>query len=313
MGIVFITINGHLGSGKSTVCALLKEQYGFKVFHTGIIQREFANKMNISTLALNKKSKNDFSFDHYIDNATVEYAKSHIGEKIVFDSRLAWHFVPDSFKICLTINPEIAANRVFLNRQTKEETYSSIQDAMEQLAERQKAEADRYQSIYGIDINDVSNYDLTIDTSDLSPSGVAQKIIIKYKQFLQDSLTNVTQAGITQNCFISREYTDGSIPYSKDVTTISMDDIIQNLLSTIKGRCKEKLNTAYYDLGLLVIDNFQNCNGKEITQKAVVDLLTYRIQNKLSTHLLCNSSFTDLKSISKELNEIINNNFSFLP
>ena len=313
MGIVFITINGHLGSGKSTVCALLKEQYGFKVFHTGIIQREFANKMNISTLALNKKSKNDFLFDHYIDNATVEYAKSHIGEKVVFDSRLAWHFVPDSFKIRLTINPEIAANRVFLNRQTKEETYSSIQDAMEQLSERQKAEADRYQSIYDIDINDVSNYDLIIDTSDLSPSEVAQKIIIKHKQFLQDSLTNVTQAGITQNCFISREYTDGSIPYGKDITTISMDDIIQNLLLTIKGGCKEKPNTAYYDLRLLVIDNFQNCNGKEITQKAVVDLLTYRVQNKLPTHLLCDSSFTDLKSISKELNEIVNNNFSFLP
>lgn len=310
---MFITINGHLGSGKSTVCALLKEQYGFKIFHTGIIQREFANKMNISTLALNKKSENDFSFDHYIDNATVEYAKTHNGEKVIFDSRLAWYFVPDSFKIRLTINPEIAANRVFLNRQTKEETYSSVQDAMEQLAERQKAESDRYQSIYGIDINDVSNYDLIIDTSDLSPSEVAQKIIIKYRQFIQDSLPNVAKARITQNCFISNEYTDGGITYNKDVAIISMDNIIQNLLSTIKGGYKEKPNTAYYDLGLLVIDNFQNCNGKEVTQKTIVDLLAYRIHNKLPTHLLCDFSFTDLKSISKELNEIVKNNYCFIP
>ena len=122
---MFITINGHLGSGKSTVCELLRNQYGFKVFNTGSIQRQFANEMNISTLELNKKSKEDFSFDYQIDNAIVEYAKTHVGERIVFDSRLAWHFVPESFKVRLIIRPEIAAERVYLNRQSKEEQYSS--------------------------------------------------------------------------------------------------------------------------------------------------------------------------------------------
>ena len=69
---MFITINGHLGSGKSTVCDLLRDQYGFTVFNTGSIQRQFANEMNISTLELNKKSRDDFSFDYQIDSAIYD-------------------------------------------------------------------------------------------------------------------------------------------------------------------------------------------------------------------------------------------------
>ena len=183
---MFITINGHLGSGKSTVCTLLQEKYGFSIFSTGSIQREFANRLNISTLELNKKSFDDLSFDHYIDNATVEYSKAHCGESIIFDSRLAWHFVPKSFKVRLTIDPKIAAIRVFNHRQSEEENYSTVQEAVEQLSERQKAEADRYQSIYGIDINDVNNYDYIVDTSNLSPLDVAERIMNKYKELSQN-------------------------------------------------------------------------------------------------------------------------------
>lgn len=78
---MFITINGHLGSGKSTICCLLAEQFDFKVFNTGIFQRQTANELNISTLELNEKSKEDFSLDYKIDRAVVEYANAHNGER----------------------------------------------------------------------------------------------------------------------------------------------------------------------------------------------------------------------------------------
>ena len=203
---MFITINGHLGSGKSTVCDLLRERYGFKVFHTGSIQRQFANEMNISTLELNKKSKEDFSFDYQIDNAIVECAKTHVGEMIVFDSRLAWHFVPESFKVRLIIRPEIAAERVYLNRQSKEEQYSSAREALDMLSERQNAEAERYRLIYDIDVNDENNYDLIIDTSDLSPEEAAQKIIDNYKKFILQRIDLQKQSYLDTNCFTSKDF-----------------------------------------------------------------------------------------------------------
>lgn len=313
MGFMFITINGHLGSGKSTVCALLQEKYGFSIFSTGSIQREFANRLNISTLELNKKSFDDLSFDNYIDNATVEYAKSHRGESVIFDSRLAWHFVPMSFKVRLTIDSETAAFRVFNNRQTSEESYSTIQDAMEQLSERQKTEAARYKSLYGVDINDVNNYDCIIDTTSLSPTDVAEIIIIKYKQFIKNCLSKNMDSYFLYNCFISREFFNESLYYAKNTTAISIDDIIENNLLSLLSEKRNNPNAEYYSSEMLVINDFQNCNGKEVTQKAIVELISHRIIENLPTHLICDSDFLKLRTISGELYRIVKDNFVFIP
>lgn len=312
MGFMFITINGHLGSGKSTVCALLQEKYGFSVFSTGSIQREFANSLNISTLELNKKSLDDLSFDRYIDNATVEYAKVHCGENVIFDSRLAWHFVPMSFKVRLTIDPKIAATRVFNHRQSEEERYSSVKEAMVQLSERQNAETERYKSIYGIDINDVNCYDYIVDTSNLTPHEVAELILDNYKQFINDRIIQCKEECVSQNCFISSEFLD-ELYYPENTTTISIDDIIENNLLALKSNFTENPNVEYYYSEMLAIKDFQNCNGKEVTQKAIVEILTHRIKENLPTHLICDSGFSKLSTVSGDLHSIVKDNFIFLP
>ena len=40
-----MTITGRLGSGKSTICKILNEEYGFEIFSTGTINREYARKL----------------------------------------------------------------------------------------------------------------------------------------------------------------------------------------------------------------------------------------------------------------------------
>lgn len=309
---MFITINGHLGSGKSTVCDLLREQYGFKVFNTGSIQRQFANEMNISTLELNKKSKEDFSFDYQIDNAIVEYAKIHVGERIVFDSRLAWHFVPESFKVRLIIRPEIAAERVYLNRQSKEEQYSSAREALDMLSERQNAEAERYRLIYDIDVNDENNYDLIIDTSDLSPEEAAQKIIDNYKKFILQRIDLQKQSYLDTNCFISNDLVSCNISRKNAIIT-TVDEILQNTVASIRASKNENPNRLLLDPAFLIIEGFQTCNGKEATQRIITDIISYRINKGLPTHLVSEWDYSDIKYISLELDEIIKQNFIFLP
>lgn len=309
---MFITINGHLGSGKSTVCSLLTEQYGFQVFNTGSIQRQIANDLNISTLELNKKGITDFSVDYQIDNAIVEYAAKHTGENIIFDSRLAWHFVPDSFKVRLTVDAEIAAERVFQNRQSKEETYSSVQEAIEKLTDRQNTEAQRYQLIYHIDINDESNYDFIVDTSYLSPAEVIKTIMDSYKQFIAKKLEHLYQICADSNFFISKTFIDGEIPLTNAVT-VSVDEIINNAIISIRSRGKDDPNKALYQANHLIIEAFQNCNGKESTQRIITDILSSRIQNGLFTLLVSNYGFFDIKYISQNLKELIIKKFKFLP
>ena len=162
---MFIAINGQLGSGKSELCKRLEEEYGFDVFHTGKIQREYAAELGISTLELNRLCKTDKRFDKIIDSKLVEYAERVRGKDVVFDSRMAWHFVPGVFKVHLLVSPDIAADRVYGKRESVEETYSSREEAMANLVERSMLENERYLNVYGVTMNDYRNYDLILDTS----------------------------------------------------------------------------------------------------------------------------------------------------
>ena len=268
--------------------------------------------MNISTLELNKKSKEDFSFDYQIDNTIVEYAKIHVGERIVFDSRLAWHFVPGSFKVRLIIRPEIAAERVYLNRQSKEEQYSSAREALDMLSERQNAEAERYRLIYDIDVNDENNYDLIIDTSDLSPEEAAQKIIDNYKKFILQRIDLQKQSYLDTNCFISNDLVSCNISRKNAIIT-TVDEILQNTVASIRASKNENPNRLLLDPAFLIIEGFQTCNGKEATQRIITDIISYRINKGLPTHLVSEWDYSDIKYISLELDEIIKQNFIFLP
>ncbi|MBQ9531998.1 MAG: cytidylate kinase family protein [Eubacterium sp.] len=187
---MYITINGQLGSGKSEICKFFKNEHGFDVFSTGRIQRERAQQQGISTLEMNKESGKDYSLDYIIDNATVEFAKEHEGEDVIFDSRLAWHFVPDSFKIHLLVSPSEAGRRVFHNRVTKEEKYSSQQDATNQLVERRRLEAERYLKVYNVVMNDYSNYNLVLDTTSLSIKEVCDILYNEYCEFKKGNYKN---------------------------------------------------------------------------------------------------------------------------
>ena len=111
-----ITITGKLGSGKSTVAKKLVERYGFEIFSTGAILRAAAAERGMDLLELNKelnsKLDSDRSMDDLIDNTTIRVAAERKNDKLIFDSRMAWHFVPGAFKVFVTVDPRVAAERV---------------------------------------------------------------------------------------------------------------------------------------------------------------------------------------------------------
>jgi cytidylate kinase len=104
-GILFmhITITGNLGSGKSTICRLLNEKYHFEVYSTGKVQRELATQMGMTTLELNQLMCSDKKYDKMIDDETARISRENKDKDIIFDSRLAWHFVEHSFKVFVSV------------------------------------------------------------------------------------------------------------------------------------------------------------------------------------------------------------------
>lgn len=177
---VKISITGDLGSGKSTVCRYLKEQYGFNVYSTGVIQRSLAEKYNMTTYDFNKYMETHPEIDEEIDAALTERGKRD--EDMILDSRMAWHFVPDSFKVYLAVDTDTAVGRVLEDHRGTVETYGSFDDAKCRLLERKASENLRYSTKYGVDCADLLNFDLVVDTTQITPQEVAETIMKKYRQ-----------------------------------------------------------------------------------------------------------------------------------
>ena len=177
--MMLFSINGQLGSGKSAVCDILKEKYNFLVFSTGGLHRQLAKERGLTSVQFNELIKNDPAVDEMIDRACIRFSEENKGKNIVFDSRLAWHFVENTFKIFLVVAPSTAANRVFKTR-IVEERYRTKEDALAELTYRRELENERFIKTYGVDCNNYGNYDIIIDTSSLEVEQVVQFIMETY-------------------------------------------------------------------------------------------------------------------------------------
>ncbi|MCQ2978308.1 MAG: (d)CMP kinase, partial [Clostridia bacterium] len=102
------------------------------------------------------------------------------------DARLGWYVVPDSFKIYLTVDIDVAANRAFNDPNRKDsESFATIEEQKADLQKRYQLENDRYFEIYGIHKDDMSNYDFVLDTTNLTPEEVEDKILSAYNEWLE--------------------------------------------------------------------------------------------------------------------------------
>lgn len=175
-----ISVTGDLGSGKSTVCRYLNANFGLKVYSIGLIQRSLAEKYNMDVCAFNKYMETHPEIDGEIDAELTRYGRRD--EDMVLDSRMAWHFVPDSFKVYLTVQLDAAAKRIMQDQRGTVESYANLDEARKKLIERKQSENLRYITKYGVDCSNLDNYDLVIDTTDISPEAVAAAIMSNLKQ-----------------------------------------------------------------------------------------------------------------------------------
>lgn len=177
-----IAISGRLGSGKSTVCGILNKDHGLEIYSTGKIQRAIAERMGITTLELNRRMALDPKLDHEIDDTVNEISRRRTGECLVFDSRMAWHFAENAYKVYMYVDPTVAAKRVTADDRGSVEKYKSVEDARDQLKARSEEENRRYKDIYGVDNFDYSNYDLIVDSTSATQYEIAGLIMASFKE-----------------------------------------------------------------------------------------------------------------------------------
>jgi cytidylate kinase len=170
-----ITITGDLGSGKSAVSKILCEKTGFEYVSTGRIQRQLAQELGLDTLEMNRRADTDPTIDQRIDGIFVDLGKDSKG--YVVDSRMAWFFLPDSFKVYLQTDVTVAAERILNDPNRKSEEYETKEEAIGKILARKESENARFLAKYGADCANLHNFDLVVDTTDRSPEQVAALIL----------------------------------------------------------------------------------------------------------------------------------------
>lgn len=176
-----ITLSGELGSGKSTVANYLISKMPFKIVSAGLLFRQLAAKHGMSAKEFNEFIESDPKYDHYVDDTMAELGRKD--ENIIFDSRMAWHFVPQSFKIYLYVDVDTATERIFNDKGRVSESYSDKATARHEIIDRRKSELLRYQNFYHCNLDDYSNYDLIVDTSHATRDEVNELIYNSFKAF----------------------------------------------------------------------------------------------------------------------------------
>ena len=221
-----ITISGEPRSGKSTVVKKIVEKYqslGYRVHvvETGAIFRKKSEeayfKMYPDRTNVNQADiQSDEAFaefraqiDTFIDEHIAELGKEINSEErpndvYIIDSRLAWHNIPDSYAIRLTVAEQIAGERALLDKSKgSQDSYDNVQDATEKTRQRKLGEIKRYKERYGVDLTDPNNYDLIVDTSYSNTAELADIIIDGEKSYREG--TDYPKMWASPACFIGTQ------------------------------------------------------------------------------------------------------------
>ena len=184
---VKISLAGDLGSGKSTVADLLIERLGAEYYSTGAIVRSIAARHGMSVVELNVYMETHPEIDNEIDDGLK--ALGEVDKCMVIDSRMAWHFTPGTFRVYLSTDVETSALRIMGANRAGEHS-STLEATIADTKARRESEKKRYKTQYGVDIKDLTNYSLIVDTTYATPEEIAQRILLSLEFWKNDSTYN---------------------------------------------------------------------------------------------------------------------------
>ena len=179
-----ISISGDLASGKGTVSKIIADDLNYTIYKNGEYFRKLAREHGLDVTTFNKYVETHPEIDIAIEKSAGEYASTH--DNFIIDARLGWYAVPDSFKVYLKVDIDESARRAFNDPNRKSsENFATVEEQKTDIIERYKLENTRYWNLYHVRKDDMSNYDLVIDTTNLTPNQVAQKIKDEYFKWLE--------------------------------------------------------------------------------------------------------------------------------
>jgi len=151
---MIITVGGSVGSGKSTLAKEIAAKFNLGHISAGQVMRDMAKEKGMSLLEFSKLAEENSDIDKEIDERQKELAKGDC----VIDGRISAYFLEPDFSVWLTAPLDVRATRVSHRENI------SFDEAKKRITEREASEKKRYREFYKIDLDDLSRYDIILNT-----------------------------------------------------------------------------------------------------------------------------------------------------
>ena len=177
MGLV-VTIGGPHGTGKSTYAKMIAEQFNLRYVSAGELFRAVAKEKALSLEELSREAANSPEIDRMIDEQSASEAAK--GDAVIEGQLAAW------------MAKDLAQIRIYLKAPNEERIarianrdHLDHEAARKQTLERERIQRERYKRYYQIDIDDLSPYNLIIDTGNRSVENASAELIFRINEVLR--------------------------------------------------------------------------------------------------------------------------------
>ena len=173
VGKMIICIAGYTGSGKDTVADILAKRLNLprvRLTFKDMARERGMTLMEFQKLASNDGGRIDREFDKRVAEE-VQRLNDEFGGCVVSTWIAAWMIKDADFRVFLKASEEVRAQRVMKRDNL------SFDDALAFIREKDRNNIERYKRYYGIDITDLSLFDLVIDTEHRKPEEIAEIIM----------------------------------------------------------------------------------------------------------------------------------------
>jgi cytidylate kinase len=169
---LLITVSGPPGSGTTTTAQHVAARLEVDLVPGGEVFRAMAAERRLTLAEFGRYASDHPEVDAELDRRLADRARQ--GD-VLIESRLAGWIARNEGLAALTVfidcSPAERARRVAGREGV------SVEQALADNEERQKVERARYLSLYGIDIEDTSIYDLVLDSGALRPAELADRVV----------------------------------------------------------------------------------------------------------------------------------------
>ena len=164
-----LTVSGKPGSGTSTLVEKIAEVRGWKSINGGEVFRSEASRRGLSVEDFSRLCKEDLDVDRSLDTMLRELLLSEGCPEIVESRLIGWwaHSMEiDCLRVWVRVSDEERARRIM------ERENLDFNSALSTSRQRNEDDMQRYRALYGIDLDDMTPYDLIVDADSLDAEGV---------------------------------------------------------------------------------------------------------------------------------------------